>query len=199
MSRQLTGGTALAGTGQTSRFTAFTWLNPKNGVSYGLSWPSRRNTAWISLDALQNVPITGATAGVTPQVLAGIADIHRDQAAAIVTHYNILPTIDIYATTQDRDLGGVAGDVQKIVDANVKYLPRGSTVILRGQVVTMQTAFTGLFRGLVVAILLIYLLIVVNFQSWTDPFVIVTALPARRWPASSGCCSSPAPPCRCRP
>src|SRR6185437_10573076 len=121
---------------------------------------------------------TAANGGATPQILAGVADIHRDQAAAIVTHYNILPTIDIYATTQDRDLGGVAKGVQKIVDANRKFLPRGSTVTVRGQVVTMDTAFTGLFQGLVVAILLIYLLIVVNFQSWTDPFVIITSLPA---------------------
>ena len=96
----------------------------------------------------------------------------------MVTHYNILPTIDLYATTQDRDLGAVAADVQKIIDANTKYLPRGATVTLRGQIVTMNTAFSGLFFGLLGAIVLIYLLIVVNFQSWLDPFVIITALPA---------------------
>jgi multidrug efflux pump subunit AcrB len=96
----------------------------------------------------------------------------------VVTHYNILPTIDLYATTQDRDLGAVANDVQKVIDANTKYLPRGATVTLRGQIETMHTSFSGLFWGLLAAVVLIYLLIVVNFQSWTDPFVIITALPA---------------------
>jgi multidrug efflux pump subunit AcrB len=166
--------TALAGTSQTA--PAF-WLNPKNGVSYGMVAQSPEYSL-DSLEALQNLPVTGADTAAAPQVLAGIADIHRAQTAAIVTHYNILPTIDVYATTQDRDLGAVAADVRRIVDANRKFLPRGSTVTIRGQIVTMQTAFTGLFQGLVVAILLIYLLIVVNFQSWSDPFVIITALPA---------------------
>ena len=96
----------------------------------------------------------------------------------MITHYNVLPTADIYATTQDRDLGAVASDIQKVMNANRKTLPRGSTVTLRGQIVTMNTAFTGLFLGLAGAIVLIYLLIVVNFQSWLDPFVIITALPA---------------------
>jgi CzcA family heavy metal efflux pump len=165
--------TALAGTGQTAPNF---WLNPKNGVNYNIVAQTPEYSL-DSLGALENLPITGAS-GAAPQVLAGLADIHRDQGAAIVTHYNILPTIDIYATTQDRALGAVATDVQKIVDANRKSLPRGATVTLRGQVVTMRTAFTGLFQGLAIAVLLIYLLIVVNFQSWTDPFVIVTALPA---------------------
>ena len=166
--------TALAGTSQTA--PAF-WLNPKNGVSYGMVAQSPEYSL-DTLDALQALPITGASGTAASQVLAGVADISRAQASAIVTHYNILPTIDIYATTQDRDLGGVAADVQKIVAANKQFLPRGATVTLRGQIVTMQTAFSGLFWGLVVAILLIYMLIVVNFQSWTDPFVIITALPA---------------------
>jgi len=95
-----------------------------------------------------------------------------------VTHYNVLPTIDLFATTQGRDLGAVAADVQKIMDRHRKELPRGTTMVMRGQVVTMNTAFTGLFLGLAGAIVLIYLLIVVNFQSWLDPFVIITALPA---------------------
>ena len=96
----------------------------------------------------------------------------------MVSQYNILPTVDLYATTQDRDLGAVARDVQKIMDQNKQYLPRGSVVTLRGQIVTMNDAFSGLFFGLLGAIVLIYLLIVVNFQSWLDPFVIITALPA---------------------
>jgi len=129
-----------------------------------------------SLQALQNLPVTSATGA--SQVLGGLARFSRDQSSAVVTHYNILPTIDLYATTQDRDLGAVSRDVQKVIDANSKYLPRGATVTLRGQVVTMNTAFSGLFYGLLAAVVLIYLLIVVNFQSWTDPFVIITALPA---------------------
>jgi len=96
----------------------------------------------------------------------------------VETHYNVAPTIDIYATTQDRDLGAVARDVQKLVDAAQKDLPRGSSIAIRGQVQTMRTSFVGLFSGLAFAILLVYLLIVVNFQSWTDAFIIITALPA---------------------
>src|SRR5471030_1827375 len=130
-----------------------------------------------SLEALQNLPVTPANGG-TAQVLGGLSRISRGQGSTVVTHYNILPTIDVFATTQDRDMGGVAKDVQKVIAANSKYLPRGATVTLRGQVVTMNTAFSGLFYGLLAAVVLIYLLIVVNFQSWTDPFVIITALPA---------------------
>jgi multidrug efflux pump subunit AcrB len=107
-----------------------------------------------------------------------LASFHREQSPTVVTHYNILPTMDVFATTQDRDLGAVSREVQKLIDANSKYLPRGATVTLRGQVVTMNTSFSGLFYGLLAAVVLIYLLIVVNFQSWTDPFVIITALPA---------------------
>ena len=129
------------------------------------------------MEALQNLPVTPANGG-TSQVLGGLAHFSRDQASTVVTHYNILPTMDVFAATQDRDLGAVATDVQKVIDANMKYLPRGATVILRGQVQTMNTAFSGLFYGLLAAVVLIYLLIVVNFQSWTDPFVIITALPA---------------------
>ncbi|HTC03750.1 MAG TPA: efflux RND transporter permease subunit, partial [Xanthobacteraceae bacterium] len=130
-----------------------------------------------SMEALQNLPVTSTSTGAS-QVLGGLARFSRDESSTVVTHYNILPTIDLYATTQDRDLGAVSGDVQKVIDANMKYLPRGATVTLRGQVVTMNTAFSGLFYGLLAAVVLIYLLIVVNFQSWTDPFVIITALPA---------------------
>jgi multidrug efflux pump subunit AcrB len=130
-----------------------------------------------SLEALQNLPVTPAAGGPS-QVLGGLAHFSRSQGNAVVTHYNILPTIDLFAATQDRDLGAVATDVQRVIDANMKYLPRGATVTLRGQVQTMNIAFSGLFYGLLAAIVLIYLLIVVNFQSWTDPFVIITALPA---------------------
>jgi multidrug efflux pump subunit AcrB len=165
--------TAMAGTSQSAPNF---WLNPKNGVSYNMT----AQTPEYRLDSLQsllNLPVTPAGGGPS-HVLGGLANFHREQTSTVVTHYNILPTMDVYATTQDRDLGAVAADVQKVIDANTKYLPRGATVTLRGQVTTMNTAFSGLFYGLLAAVVLIYLLIVVNFQSWTDPFVIITALPA---------------------
>jgi CzcA family heavy metal efflux pump len=165
--------TSLAGTSQTAPNF---WLNPKNGVSYFMTAQTPEYKL-DSLEALQNLPVTGST-GSSAQVLGGLSSISRSQSRTVVTHYNIMPTIDLFATNQDRDMGAVAKDVQKIIDANTKYLPRGATVNLRGQVVTMNTAFSGLFYGLLAAVVLIYLLIVVNFQSWTDPFVIITALPA---------------------
>jgi len=165
--------TALAGTSQSAPNF---WLNPKNGVSYNMTAQTPEYKV-DSLQALLNLPVTPANGGPS-QVLGGLATFSRDQTSTVVTHYNILPTMDVFATTQDRDLGAVAKDVQKVIDANSKYLPRGATVTLRGQVVTMNTAFSGLFYGLLAAVVLIYLLIVVNFQSWTDPFVIITALPA---------------------
>jgi CzcA family heavy metal efflux pump len=164
--------TSIAGSSQTA--PTF-WLNPQTGVSYPVvaQTPEYRVD---SLGALQNVPVTGASGGL--QILGGLSKIHREQSDAVVSHYNVLPTIDLYATPQDRDLGGVASDIQKLIDATARDLPKGVTVHLRGQVVTMNTAFTGLTFGLLAAIVLIYLLIVVNFQSWLDPFVIITALPA---------------------
>jgi CzcA family heavy metal efflux pump len=166
-------GTALAGTSQSAPNF---YLNPKNNVSYQMQ-AQTPEYKMDSLEALQNLTVTPAGGG-SPQILGGIAKFSRTQGAAVVTHYNILPTIDLYASTQDRDLGAVAADVQKVIDANSKFLPRGATVTLRGQIETMKTSFSGLFYGLLAAVVLIYLLIVVNFQSWTDPFVIITALPA---------------------
>jgi multidrug efflux pump subunit AcrB len=107
-----------------------------------------------------------------------LSDIHREDSDAVVSHYAIQPTFDVYATTQDADLGSVANSIQKVLDDTQRDLPPGATVTIRGQVETMHMAFSGLFFGLAEAIVLIYLLIVVNFHSWTDPFVIVMALPA---------------------
>ena len=114
---------------------------------------------------------------------------------AVVTHYAVQPVLDIYATNNERDLGAVSADIQKIVDETASELPPGSSVVLRGQTQTMTYAYQQLFVGIALAIVLIYLFIVVNFQSWLDPFVIVSALPPR-WRASSGCCSSRTRPCR---
>jgi len=166
--------TSLAGSSQTAPVY---WLDPHDGVSY----PVVAQTPEYQVDnlpALANIPVTGlaATAGV--QVLGGLGKISRDQSSAVVSHYNIQPVIDLFATTQDRDLGGVAHDIQTLIKQTAADAPKGSTVVLRGQIATMNTAFSGLLFGLLGAIVLIYLLIVVNFQSWLDPFVIITALPA---------------------
>ena len=152
------------------------WLDRKAGVSYPLvtQTPQRQLD---SLDALRNIPVTGEVAH-QPQILGAISSITRGVGPAVETHYNVAPSIDIFATTQDRDLGAVAADLQKLVDGAKKDLPRGSTVAVRGQVETMRSSFTDLFGGLVFALLLVYLLIVINFQSWTDAFIIITALPA---------------------
>ena len=151
------------------------WLNPKNGVSYPIvvQTPQYRLD---SLDQLKNLPITGAKPA-NPELLGGLSDIHRENSDAVVSHYAIEPAFDVYATTQDADLGSVANAIQKVLDDTQRDLPPGATVTIRGQVETMHAAFSGLFFGLAEAIMLIYLLIVVNFHSWTDPFVIVMALP----------------------
>jgi len=163
--------TSLAGTSQTA--TTY-WLDPKTGVSYPLvaQTPEYRVD---TLSDLENVPVTGGPSGT--QVLGGLGKITRVDSSAVVTHYNILPVIDLYASTQDRDLGGVESDIRSLLRDATQHLPRGMTVTLRGQVITMNTAFSGLLFGLLGAIVLVYLLIVVNFQSWLDPFIIITALP----------------------
>ena len=151
------------------------WLNPDNGVSYPIVMQTPQYQV-DTLSALKNLPITAA--GAQSQTLGAIADINRVARSAVVSQYNIQPMIQIYATTQGRDLGAVAADVQRIVDQTAKDVPKGAQVIVLGQVRTMNSAFSGLLFGLLGAIVLIYFLIVVNFQSWSDPFVIITALPA---------------------
>ncbi len=152
------------------------FLNPENGVSYNIVMQTPQHRL-DSLSALQMLPITSAASAVTP-ILGSVADVSRAASSAVVTQYDIRRTIQIYATTQGRDLGAVSQDIRKILDANRGDLPRGSSVLLTGQAETMDSAFNGLLFGLLGAVVLIYLLIVVNFQSWSDPFVIITALPA---------------------
>ena len=164
--------TSLAGTSQTAPNF---FLNTKNNASYSIVAQTpefKLNT----LEALLNLPVTSP--GAQPQVLGALGTITRTRSAAVVSHYNVLPTTDLYATTQGRDLGAVAADVQRIMDQHKAEMPRGDTMVMRGQIVTMNTAFSGLGLGLIGAIVLIYLLIMVNFQSFLDPFVIITALPA---------------------
>jgi len=163
----------LSGSFQTA--PAF-WLNPRNGVSY----PIVAQTPQYRIDTLskmENIPVTGAP-GRDMQILSAVSDIQPAAGPAVVTHYAIEPAFDVYAATQDRDLGAVAGDIQHVLKTTAGDLPKGATVTLRGQVTTMNAAFSGLIYGLLAAVVLIYLLIVVNFQSWRDPFVIITALPA---------------------
>jgi len=152
------------------------FLNPENGVSYSIVMQTPQYQM-DSLNALKNLPVS-APGSATTQTLGAIADINRAARSAVVSQYNIQAMVQIYAAPQDRDLGAVAADVQKVVDEMAGSLPRGSQVYLLGQVRTMNTAFAGLLFGLLAAVVLIYLLIVVNFQSWSDPFVIITALPA---------------------
>jgi multidrug efflux pump subunit AcrB len=151
------------------------WLSPDNGQSYPIVMQTPQYQM-DSLTALKNLPITAA--GAPSQTLGAIADVSRVARSAVVSQYNIQAMIQIYATTQGRDLGAVSADIQKVVDDTANGLPKGARVVMLGQVRTMNAAFAGLLFGLLGAIVLIYLLIVVNFQSWGDPFVIVTALPA---------------------
>jgi multidrug efflux pump subunit AcrB len=151
------------------------WLNEKNGVTY----PIALQTPQYQIDTLpelRNLPINASGAPTT--VLGGIADIRRSHGDAVVSQYDIAPMVEIYATTQGRDLGAVSRDIQKIIAQNAKDKPKGAIVALVGQTATMNSAYSGLLFGLLGAIVLVYLLIVINFQSWSDPFVIITALPA---------------------
>ncbi|ACI51217.1 acriflavin resistance protein [Gluconacetobacter diazotrophicus PA1 5] len=163
---------SLTGTFQTN--PTF-WLDTKNGVSYPLVAQTPQPQL-DSLDTLRDIPI-GGTGGAGNQILGAVATVLRGVGPSVETHYNVAPTVDLYATTQDRDLGAVATDIRRIVADMHKDLPRGSRITVRGQAETMNTAFTALYAGLGFATLLVYLLIVVNFQSWTDAFIIVTGTP----------------------
>jgi multidrug efflux pump subunit AcrB len=151
------------------------WLNEKNGVTYPIALQTPQYQI-DTLPALQNLPINATGAPTT--VLGGIADIRRSHSDAVVSQYDIAPMVEIYATTQGRDLGAVSADIQKIIAKDDKDKPKGAIVALVGQTATMNSAYSGLLFGLLGAIVLVYLLIVINFQSWSDPFVIITALPA---------------------
>jgi multidrug efflux pump subunit AcrB len=163
----------FAGSGQVSPTY---WLDPRSGVSYSvvMQTPQYRLD---SLSALNSIPVTAA-GGTNLPILGGVATVSRTTGDAVVSQYNIVPVVQIFATTQGRDLGGTAADIAKVIDETHGAVPKGSTVQMLGQVETMNSAFVGLLLGLVAAIALIYLLIVVNFQSWADPAVIISALPA---------------------
>jgi multidrug efflux pump subunit AcrB len=166
---------ALSGSSQTSPNF---WLNPQNGVSYPLMAMVPQYDVH-SLQTLANIPITTFSPKTNPQNLLGsLGTMSRGTQQAVVSHYNVQTVLDVFASAQGRDLGGVASDVEKLVDQARAQLPPGSSIVMRGQVQSMTESFTGLGFGLVFAIMLVYLLMVVNFQSWVDPLIIVTGYPA---------------------
>jgi len=163
---------SLSGSFQT---TPNYWLDTKTGVSYSIAAQTPQYRV-DSLQDLENIPVTGP--GTTQNaIMASVASFSRGSEMAVVSHYNIKPVIDIFGAVQGRDLGGLAREIQPIIDKSKKDLPRGSQLIVRGQILTMNSSFSGLLWGLAFSIVLVYLLIVVNFQSWLDPFIILMALP----------------------
>jgi len=170
------GSSALNILSGSTQLTPQFYLNPNNGVTYNIVVQAPQYQIQ-SLQDLQNIPLT-APGAKSPEILADIASIHRGMELPIVSHYNVRPVLDIYAAVQDRDLGSASRDVQRIVDTNTPALKKGNFLRVRGQVESMNSSYTGLLYGLVFSIFLVYLLIVVNFQSWLDPFIIITALPA---------------------
>jgi len=165
---------SLSGSFQTS--PTF-WVDPKNHVSYQIATqtPQYRTD---TLQDLENVPITGTDPNAPPSIMASLVSTQRGAGMAVVSDYNVSPVIDVFGSVAGRDLGGVAGDINKIIDATRQQLPRGSRVVVRGQVQTMRASYIGLLSGLAFSIVLVYLLIVVNFQSWLDPFIMISAFPA---------------------
>ena len=151
------------------------WLNPKNGVTYQVAVQSPQYRV-TSLQDLMEMPINDPSTK-NSQVLSNLAQVTPTARPAVVSHYNVQPVIDVYVSTQDRDLGAVAKDTMNALKPFEQNLPRGTRIVVRGQIETMKSSFLGLGIGLVMAIVLIYFLIVVNFQSWLDPFIIITALP----------------------
>ncbi len=189
LTQQDVSGSVLVSLSSTTQVSPNFWVNPQNRVNYRVAVQTPQNRV-DSVDTLLNTPIirpqsstapiqTGISASqqAPPQLLGNLVDLNRSSSPANVNHYNVQPVYDIYANVQGRDLAAVAADVQKAIDAVRPQLPRGSTIVMRGQVETMNSSFTGLLAGLGFAVLLVYFLMVVNFQSWLDPFIILTALP----------------------
>jgi multidrug efflux pump subunit AcrB len=190
LTQQDVAGSLLVSLSSTSQVSPNFWVNPGNRVNYrvAVQTPDYRIH---SVDTLLNTPlingqnqnrahkqtIAGESQLQPPQMLSNLVNLGRSVSAANVNHYDVQPVYDIFANVQGRDLAAVAADVQRAIDAVKSDLPRGSTIVLRGQVETMNSSFAGLAAGLVFAVLLVYLLMVVNFQSWLDPFIILTALP----------------------
>lgn len=163
---------SLSGSGQTAPNY---WLNPKNGVNYSVAVQTPQYKI-SSISELMNTPVS-VEGGKSPQLLTNLATLGRSTTPTAVSHYNVQPTINIQAAAERRDLGGVAADIQRILDEYKPKLARGNSIVMRGQVESMDASFFGLGAGILFAVLLVYFLMVVNFQSWLDPFIIITALP----------------------
>ena len=163
---------SLASSGQTQPNV---WLNPQNGVQYTVSVQTPQYRV-SSLESLGQTPVSGA-GGTTPQLLENVATIARGSGMAVVSHYDVSPVFDVYANVQHRDLGAVAADIDMVLDSIRPSLPKGATLVMRGQVASMRESYKGLATGLLFAVVLVYLIMVVNFQSWLDPFIISSALP----------------------
>ncbi|KFG93835.1 RND transporter [Burkholderia paludis] len=166
---------SLSGSSQT---TPSFWINPKTGVQYPLQIQTPQYNI-ASVDDLLGTPISASGRAGTPlQLLGNLVQVHSAANPAVITHYNIRPAIDLYVSVEGRDLGSVAGEIERIVSDARATLPRGTDLTMRGQVETMRTSYIGLGAGVAMAIVLVYLLIVVNFQSWLDPLIIISAMPA---------------------
>src|SRR6185312_475948 len=170
------GGNLLVALSGSSQTTPTYWLNPETGVTYNVAvqMPQYR---LASLQDVRNIPVTGTT-GAPAQILGNLATLSRGTEQGTVSHYNAQPVLDIYGAVEGTDLGTVARRVETILAKNAKAVPRGTEVLVRGQIQTMRESYVGLLGGLALSIVLVYLLIVVNFQSWLDPFIIIAALPA---------------------
>lgn len=167
---------SLASSGQTQPNV---WLNPQNGVQYSVNVQTPQYRV-ASLEDIGRTPILGAagvSAGATPQLFQNLISVERGSSVGIISHYDVAPVYDIYASVLDRDLGAVASDIDVVLDSLKESLPRGTTLVMRGQVASMRASYAGLATGLVFAIVLVYLIMVVNFQSWLDPLIIACALP----------------------
>lgn len=165
---------SLSGSFQTS--PTF-WLSPENGVSYPIVTQTPQYVM-DSLQALRNIPIVSLTNPNQLQILGALANIKRLWGPVVESHYNVQPVVDIFASIQDSDLGTISDKIDKVIADTKQDVPKGSSVVVRGQIQTKHEAFEGLYWGLLFSILLVYLLMVINFQSWIDPFIIITALPA---------------------
>jgi multidrug efflux pump subunit AcrB len=159
------------------------WLNPVNGVNYIVAVQVPQYQI-ASVDDVRRIPVTAGTTGAggatgtgAPQELNNVADVVHMSSPAVTNHYNVQPVFDVFVNTQGRDLGAVSNDIDRVLAKDKKLIPKGATLSVRGQVSSMHDSFTGLGLGMIFAVLLVYLLMVVNFQSWLDPFIILTALP----------------------
>lgn len=180
LSQRDVAGNVLTSLSSSSQTAPNFWLNPENGVNYivAVQMPQYKMD---SVTALENTPITPLNAGdnhtAAPQLLSNLASVEHSTSLAVVNHYNVQLTYDVYTNVQGRDLGGVAREIDRVIAEFQPKLPRGSSIVMRGQIESMRSSFVGLGFGLLFAILLVYFLMVVNFQSWLDPFIILMALP----------------------